>query len=90
MELLARLIADRGIERHGLYLLTGENRFTPDGFEEMSGFVVSHDERVFFFWTGWDARKGRSAFKVWRAAEPQPDWQSSQEYQAARNAAGLD
>jgi hypothetical protein len=89
MELLDRLIAERGIERHGLYLLTSENRLTPDGFEEMSGFVVSHDERVCFFWMGWDARKGTSAFKVWRTAEPQPDWQNSQEYQEARKAAGL-
>jgi hypothetical protein len=90
MELLERLIAERGIERHGLYLLTSENRLTPDGFEEMSGFVVSHDEQVFFFWTGWDASKGTSAFKTWRKSEPEADWQTSQEYQAARKAAGLD
>ena len=90
MEHLDRLIAERGITRHGIYLLTSENRFTPDGFEEMSGFVVSHNEQVFFFWTGWDASTGTSTFKIWRTAEPQPDWQNSQEYQAARKAAGLD
>jgi hypothetical protein len=73
MELLDRLIAERGIKRHGLYLLTSENRFSPDGFEEMSGFVVSHDEQVFFFWTGWDAEKRSPTFKVWRRAEAQPD-----------------
>jgi hypothetical protein len=89
MELLDRLIAERGIERHGLYLRTSENRFGPDGFEEMSGFVVSPDEHVYFFWTGWDANRGTSTFKIWRKAEPQQDWQRSQEYQAARKAAGL-
>ena len=88
MALLDRLIAERGIERYGLFLLTSENLFTPDGYEEMSGFVVSRDGRV-FFWTGWDEAAQQVAFETWRDAEPQPDWKGSAEYQAARVAAGL-
>jgi hypothetical protein len=45
--------------------------------------------QAFFFWTGWNASAGAPTFKTWRAAEPQPEWQDSQEYQAARKAAGL-
>jgi hypothetical protein len=73
-----------------LYLLTGEGRFTPDGYEELSGYVVSDTQRVYFFWTGWDEPSRQPTFKVWRIAEPQPDWTNSAEYAAARRAAGLD
>ena len=89
MALLDRLIAERGIDRYGLYLLTSENLFTPDGYEEMSGFVVSSDGGVFFFWTSWDDVDQRVVFETWQAAELQPDSQDDEEYQAARVAAGL-
>ena len=89
MALLDRLIAERGIDRYGLYLLTSENLFTPDGYEEMSGCVVSSDGRVYFFWTSWDGVDQRVVFETWRVVEPQLDWQDSAEYQAARKAAGL-
>jgi hypothetical protein len=88
-ELLEALFAEQGIGRHGLFMTTGEGRVTPDGYEEMSGYVVSESGCAFFFWTGWNEHTGRSAFKVWRPAEPQPDWQDDDEYQAARQAAGL-
>lgn len=89
MEILERLIAERGIGRHGLFLLTGEGRFTPDGFEETSGYVIGEHDRSFFFWTGWDAGAEQTAFKIWRVAEPQTHWWKSAEYRAARVAAGL-
>ncbi len=87
-KLLEGLIAEQGIGRHGLFMLTGEGRLTSDGFEETSGYVVT-DTGCTFFWTGWNESAGRSAFKVWRPAEPQADWQDDEEYQAARHAAGL-
>jgi hypothetical protein len=89
MALLDRLITERGIKQYGLFLLTSENLFTPDGYEEMSGFVLSSDSRIFFFWMGWDDVAQRAAFETWQAAEPEPSWQDSTEYQAARVAAGL-
>ena len=89
MALLDRLIVERGIDRYGLYLLTSENLFTPNGYEEMSGFVVASDGRVFFFWTSWDDGSQRVAFETWQAAELQPDTQDDEEYKAARKAAGL-
>jgi hypothetical protein len=89
MALLDRLIAERGIDRYGLYLLTSENLFTPDGYEEMSGYVVSSDGGVYFFWTSWHNVDQRVVFETWQAAELQSDSQDSEEYQAARKAAGL-
>jgi hypothetical protein len=89
MALLDRLLAERGIERYGFFLLSSENLYTPDGYEEMSGFVVCGDGRVFFFWTSWDEVTQRVDFETWRAAEPQAGWGNSKEYQAARVAAGL-
>lgn len=89
MALLDELIAERGVKRYGLYLLSGEALFTPDGYEETSGFVVSDDGRIFFFWTGWDETAHRVRFETWRPTEPQPGWQNSAEYQDARRAAGL-
>ena len=89
MALLDRLLAERGIDRYGLFLLSSENLFTPDGYEEMSGFVVNGDGHVFFFWTSWDDVGQRVAFETWRVVEPKVEWESSEEYQAARVAAGL-
>ena len=89
MALLERLFEERGIHRYGLFLLTSEGLFTPDGYEEMSGYVVSGDLPVIFFWTGWDETARRTCFEIWQVAEPQPDWQDDTEYQAARVAAGL-
>jgi hypothetical protein len=89
MAALARLLAERGIERYGLFWLCGEGTFLPDGTEDLSGFVVDERGRVFFFWTGWDAKQGDVVFETWRQDEPGPDWTESDEYRRARAAAGL-
>ena len=89
MDLLHVLLVERGIDRYGLFLLTSENLFSPNGYEEMSGIVVSGDGRCFFFWTSWDDASQLVIFETWNEVEPRAEWQSSQEYHAARAAAGL-
>lgn len=83
MELLRRLIGARGIDRYGLYLLTSENRYTPTGFEEMSGYVIDPSGHGHFFWAGWDDSKHEEAFTVWQDAGPRPDWSDDEEYLGA-------
>lgn len=87
MELLGRLLATRGLDRYGLYLLTSEGRFTPTGYEEMSGYVLGPDGEVRFFWTGWDDAGQADAFTVWRTAEARPDWLDDEEFRDAYAAA---
>jgi hypothetical protein len=43
---LERLIADKGLKRYGLFLVSGEGRRLPDGSEETSRYVVNQDRRV--------------------------------------------
>ena len=87
--LLERLIAERGVGRHGIFLMSGEGRFTPDGFEETSGYVIDDAGRVFFFWTAWNEGLRHTTFKIWQPTEAEADWQGDAEYIAAREAAGL-
>jgi hypothetical protein len=89
MDLLAALLAERGLKKYGLFAVIGEGTVTPDGYEETSGYALSCDGHAFFFWTGWDEAAQRTTFDMWQLTEPQPDWQDDEEYQAARVAAGL-
>lgn len=87
--LLAALLAERGLERYGLFAVTGEGTITPDGYEEASGYVLTHAGQAIFFWTGWDEAAHRTAFSMWQPTEPQAEWQEDEEYVAARKSAGL-
>src|SRR5688572_27708939 len=88
-ELLERLIAEKGIDRYGIYLMSGEGRITPDGFEETSGYVIADYGGAYFLWTGWDDRLQQTHFKTWETTAAQVDWHDDEEYRAARTAAGL-
>ena len=87
MELLRRLIAARGIKQYGLYLLTSENRYTPTGFEEMSGYAIDPAGGAHFFWVGWDDARHEEDFTVWQDSEQQAGWSSDQEFLEASLAA---
>ena len=39
-ELLDRLLSEKVVGRHGVFLETGEGEFMRDGLEEMSGYAV--------------------------------------------------
>ena len=87
--LLATLLAERGLKRYGRFAVTGEGTFMPDGYEETSGYLLSSEGKAFFFWTGWDESAQRTTFEMWQPTESQTGWESSEEYHAARVAAGL-
>ena len=87
MELMRRLIAARGIERFGLYLLTSENKYTPTGYEEMSGYAIDPAGRAHFFWVGWDDVKQEEAFTVWQNAKLPDGWRNDEEFTEAFAAA---
>jgi hypothetical protein len=88
-ELLRGLLTERGLERYGLFAVTGEGTITPDGYEEASGYVLTQAGQAIFFWTGWDESAHRTAFSMWQPTEPQAEWQEDEEYLVARKAAGL-
>jgi hypothetical protein len=88
-QVLDRLLAARGIGQYGLFFVSGEGTFFPNGVEEASGFVVDHQGKVYTFWTGWDPRRQEVRFSQWEAIEPEPDWDDDDEYQDAREQAGL-
>jgi hypothetical protein len=89
MALIHTLLTERGLERYGLFAFSSEGTFTPDGYEETSGYALSSNDRAYFFWTGWDEAAQRTTFTLWQPTEPQIEWQDDEEYQAARVAAGL-
>lgn len=83
------LIEARDIGRHAIFDEVGEGTAFPDGTESMSGHVVDEQERVFFFWTGWDAERGRPVFITWAEVTPESRWLTNGEYLDARAAVGL-
>ena len=84
------LLAERGIGRHATFWDVGEGEDFPDGTESMSGNVIDSEGRVYFFWTDWDAVRGRPKFGIWREEQASEKWLVSKEYRAARAAVGLD
>jgi hypothetical protein len=89
-QVLDRLIAARGIGSYGLFFVSGEGQFFPNGVEEASGFAISDLGQVYAFWTGWDSKRREVIFSQWETAETEPDWVDDDEYQRARHQAGLD
>jgi hypothetical protein len=87
--LLDELIREKGIERYGLFAVTTEGKVLPDGSESASGLVVDPTGRVHAFWLDWDEARRRVAFVRWNPVQPRRDWETDDEYRAARRAAGL-
>lgn len=87
--MLDRLMRRQGLDRYAFFLVTGEGRFFPNGLEDASGRIIDDHGRVFSFWTGWDDDLGEETLIRWRQIEPQPRWERSREYRAAREAVGL-
>jgi hypothetical protein len=86
---LERVFAARGLERFVLFGVTGEGREMPNGIEEASGYALTPDGRVHFFWTGWDAERGQEIIRTWEEATPDEAWDDDDEYLAARQRLGL-
>jgi hypothetical protein len=89
VDALTRLLRERGVDRYGLFLVSGEGRKLPDGGEATSGYVIDEAGRVYFFWMAWDTAVNRISLTRWQQVEPDPDWLEEPEYRLAREAAGL-
>jgi hypothetical protein len=89
MVALRDLIAERVTERFATFDEVGEGEFFPNGTESMSGHVILEDGRVFFFWMDWDAERGGPTLGTWEEVEEDLSNDPSEEYQRAREAAGL-
>ena len=86
---LDRLVRGRGLERHALFGVVGEGREMPSGLEEVSGYALASDGRVYFFWTGWDAERMAETLRIWEQATPDASWADDSEYVAAQKKLGL-
>ena len=89
--ILTRLIAERlPGGRYGVFFGCGEGDFFPDGTEESSGSVVTEDGEHYGYWTGWDATAAGVRFNKWQRLDCDgSEWADDEEYQDAREAAGL-
>jgi len=87
---IGRLLRERGIGRHALFLTQREGTALPGGLEAVSGFVLDEMGRVPGFWLAWD--DGRPALALapfYRVEEAEATFLEDAEYQAARRALGL-
>src|SRR5438067_13197980 len=86
---LERLVREKGLQRFGLFFVTGEDDCLPNGEEETSGYVISDVGKIYSFWTGWDAARSDVVFIEWDAVEEEAEWRGVGEYERARARAGL-
>jgi hypothetical protein len=83
------MVKARGVGRHALFFVTGEDDLLPNSIETTSGFVIDEQGRVFSFWTGWDDERRQPTFAEWEQVEPEPGWLQNAEYRRAREQVGL-
>jgi hypothetical protein len=87
---ISRLLNERGIGRHALFLTQREGTTLPGGLEAVSGFVLDERGRVHGFWLAWD--EGRQALTLapfYPVEEAEAAFAEDREYQAARRDLGL-
>ena len=78
-----RLLGERGIGRHALFLTQREGITLPGGLENLSGFVLDHHGPVHGFWLAWDDKGQRLTLAPFYAvAEPYAEFGEDAEYQA--------
>jgi hypothetical protein len=80
---LHRLIRGQGLKHYGLFHVTGEGRRLPDGSEESSGYVLTDDRRVYFFWLTWDSQHEHVTFSEFKEVPFEPAWEEDEEYHEA-------
>jgi hypothetical protein len=88
---IERLLAERGVGRHALFLTQREGISLPGGLEAVSGFVLDDRGHVHGFWLAWDdARQVLTLDPFYRVGDPARELADDAEYQAARRAVGGD
>jgi hypothetical protein len=86
LELLKRRPELKG-QRFALFFVTGEGPTHPwrgQEVEEASGYVLTAQDEVYYFWLGWDPARGEPALVLFERVAPEPSWAGAAEYQAAR------
>ena len=87
---IARLLRERGIGRHALFLTQREGIALPGGLEAVSGFVLDERGRVHGFWLAWDDdHQALTLAPFYPVEEAESAFAEDAEYQAARRALGL-
>jgi hypothetical protein len=87
---IARLLRERGIGRHALFLTQREGRALPGGLEGISGFVLDGHGRAHGFWLAWDdARHVPTLAPFYAVEDAEAAFAEDAEYQAARRALDL-
>ena len=87
---IERLLKQRGIGRHALFLTQREGTTLPGGLEAVSGFVLDLHGRVHSFWLSWDEARQALALDPFRAVDdPAQAFVADEEYLAARRSLGL-
>ncbi len=88
---IRRLLAERGIGRHALFLTQREGIRLPGGLESLSGFVLTADGTVYSFWFGWDQRLRTFVLDPLAMVHaPDREFADDAEYRQARRALGLE
>ena len=87
---IARLLRERGIERHALFLTQREGTMLPGGLEAVSGFVLDERGRVHGFWLAWDeTRQTLTLAPFYLVEDAKTAFADDPEYQAARRTLDL-
>ena len=87
---IARLLRERGIGRHALFLTQREGTALPGGVEAVSGFVRDGRGRVHGFWLSWDEdRQALTLSPFYLVEDAEAAFAEDAEYQAARRTLGL-
>jgi len=85
-----RLLAERGVGRHALFLAQREGTILPGGLEAVSGFVLDDQGQVHGFWLAWDEdRQTLTLEPYYSVKDASRAFADDDEYQAARRALGL-
>jgi hypothetical protein len=87
---IGRLLRERGIGKHALFLTQREGARLPSGLEAVSGFVLDEHGTVHGFWLAWDdTRQALTLAPFYRVEDAEAAFAEDGEYQAARRALGL-
>jgi hypothetical protein len=87
---IGRLLRERGIGRHALFLTQREGIMLPGGLEAVSGFVLDGRGGVHGFWLGWDDELEALTLSPFYAVEnAESAFAEDAEYQEARRSLGL-
>ena len=87
---IARLLRERGIERHALFLTQREGTMLPGGLEAVSGFVLDEGGNVHGFWLAWDeARQTLTLAPFYPVEDADATFADDAEYRAARRVLDL-